>query len=201
MDNQIHAIILSAGLSSRMGSTKALLDWHGKKLIEYQIEILIGIGIKKINLVLGHEKEKILPYTKRDEVNVIFNKDYKKGKSTSIIEGLKAVENDAKNIILISVDQPRPTWFIKEIITNHISNKSTITAPVYNGKRGHPIILNKKIFNEILTINNYKNGLKDVFRKNNNLVNTVNMNNKWTHLDLNTKEIYKEAISYSLENE
>ena len=35
--------------------------------------------------------------------------------------------------------------------------------------------------------------IKDVFRKNNNLVNTVNMNNKWTHLDLNTKEIYEEA--------
>jgi len=201
MNNNFYAILLAAGLSSRMGSSKALLDWHGKKLIEYQLEILLGIGIKKINLVLGYEKEKILPYTQIDEVNVIFNKNYKDGKSTSIIEGLKSIENDAENIILISVDQPRPAWFIKEIITNHIAKKSTITAPVYNGKRGHPIILNKKVFNEILTINNYKNGLKDVFRKNNNLVNTVNMNNKWTHLDLNTKEIYEEAISYSLKSE
>ena len=37
MHNNFHAIILSAGMSSRMGTPKALLNWHGQKLIEYNM--------------------------------------------------------------------------------------------------------------------------------------------------------------------
>ena len=115
---------------------------------------------------------------------------------------LKLMEDqikEAENAILISVDQPRPQWFMNEIISNHFEKKSIITAPINESKRGHPIILNKKIFKQILKINDYQNGLKDIFRKNNDLVNTVPMKNKWTHLDLNTREIYKESLLYPLE--
>lgn len=199
MHNNFHAIILSAGMSSRMGTPKALLNWHGQKLIEYNLDNLITNGITNINLVLGHEKEKILPYVQRKEVNIIFNNNYKQGKSSSILEGLKNIKNEAENIILKSVDQPRPIWFLRKIITEHLEKKSIITAPISEGKRGHPIILNKKVFNQILNINNYKNGLKDIFRENNDLVSTVKMKNKWTHLDLNTKSIYEEALLYPLE--
>ena len=59
MYDNFDALILSAGLSSRMGKTKALLDWHGRKLIEFHIDVLRDIGIRNINLVLGHDKEKI----------------------------------------------------------------------------------------------------------------------------------------------
>ena len=85
-------------------------------------------------------------------------------------------------------------------MTNHFEKKAIITAPIFEQKRGHPIILNEKIYNQILQINEYKNGLKDIFRQNNDLVNTVIMKNNWTHLDLNTKEIYQKALLYSLEN-
>ena len=199
MDNKFHAIILSAGLSSRMGSTKALLDWHGKKLIEYHIETLNQLGVNQINLILGHEKDKILPYVQKKSIKIVINENYKEGKSTSILKGINSIIKEAENAILISVDQPRPQWFMNEIISNHFEKKSIITAPINESKRGHPIILNKKIFKQILKINDYQNGLKDIFRKNNDLVNTVLMKNKWTHLDLNTREIYKESLLYPLE--
>lgn len=200
MKNKIHALILSAGLSSRMGSPKALLDWHGKKLIDYQIETFHDLGIDKVSVVLGHDKEKILPYISKKSVRIINNLNYKEGKSTSILEGIHSIIKEAENVILISVDQPRPAWFLKKIVTNHFEKKAIITAPIFEQKRGHPIILNEKIYNQILQINEYKNGLKDIFRKNNDLVNTVIMKNNWTHLDLNTKEIYQKALLYSLEN-
>ena len=73
MKNKIHALILSAGLSSRMGSPKALLDWHGKKLIDYQIETFHDLGIDKVSVVLGHDKEKILPYISKKSVRIINN--------------------------------------------------------------------------------------------------------------------------------
>ena len=194
------ALILSAGLSTRMGKTKALLNWHGKKLIEFHIDVLNDLGIRNINLVLGHDKEKIIEVVNRKKIKIIINKNYLGGKSTSILEGINNIEKDTQNLLLISVDQPRPAWFLKKIVTNHFEKKAIITAPIFEQKRGHPIILNEKIYNQILQINEYKNGLKDIFRQNNDLVNTVIMKNNWTHLDLNTKEIYQKALLYSLEN-
>ena len=49
---------------------------------------------------------------------------------------------------------------------------------------------------------NYLRIIREFFPdyKNNDLVNTVIMKNNWTHLDLNTKEIYQKALLYSLEN-
>ena len=56
--------LLSAGLSTRMGQPKALLNWHGKKRI-FHIDVLNDIGIRNINLVLGHDKEKIIEVVNR----------------------------------------------------------------------------------------------------------------------------------------
>ena len=60
MYDNFDALILSAGLSTRMGKTKALLNWHGKKLVEFHIDVLNDLGIRNINLVLGHDKNNII---------------------------------------------------------------------------------------------------------------------------------------------
>ena len=42
MTKKIDALLLSAGKSSRMGFTKALVDWHNQKLIQFQVETLLS---------------------------------------------------------------------------------------------------------------------------------------------------------------
>ena len=59
MTKKIDALLLSAGKSSRMGFTKALVDWHNQKLIQFQVETLLSSGCNNVFIVLGHEKEKI----------------------------------------------------------------------------------------------------------------------------------------------
>ena len=201
MYDNFDALILSAGLSSRMGKTKALLNWHGKKLIEFHIDVLNDLGIRNINLVLGHDKEKIIEVVNRKKIKIIINKNYLGGKSTSILEGINNIEKDTQNLLLISVDQPRPKWFLKKIIDFHIDNKSIISAPIDKNKRGHPIMFNKEFIPNLTKINEYPNGLRDLFRENNNIVMTDEIKSQWTHLDLNNNEIYEKALSYKLFDE
>ena len=201
MYDNFDALILSAGLSSRMGKTKALLNWHGKKLIEFHIDVLNDLGIRNINLVLGHDKEKIIEVVNRKKIKIIINNNYLGGKSTSILEGINNIEKDTQNLLLISVDQPRPKWFLKKIIDFHIYNKSIISAPIDKNKRGDPIIFNQKFIPNLTKINEYPNGLRDLFRENNNIVMTDEIKSQWTHLDLNNNEIYEKALSYKLFDE
>lgn len=53
------AILLAAGLSSRMGQLKALLPWKGRTLIQYQIEQMKQAKINEIVIVLGYQAERV----------------------------------------------------------------------------------------------------------------------------------------------
>ena len=55
----ISAIILSAGEGKRIGFNKALLDWGGEKLINYQIKSLSHKDITERIVVIGSESEKV----------------------------------------------------------------------------------------------------------------------------------------------
>ena len=114
---------------------------------------------------------------------------------------MKSLDKSTENLIIVGVDQPRPIWFYEKIIKFHNKSSSVISSPISNKKRGHPLIIRKSFFDEILQISNYKNGLKDLFRKNDDLVKTFEINSEWTHLDLNDKESFERSLKLNLEDE
>ena len=57
--NNIGGLLLAAGLSTRMGESKPLLEWNGKNLIEYHINVLNYLKIKP-TIVLGFCSETII---------------------------------------------------------------------------------------------------------------------------------------------
>ena len=73
-----------------------------------------------------------------------------------------------------------------------------ISAPLNNNKRGHPIIFNERMFPEILKIGKFDDGLRTFFRKNNKIVQTIKINSKWTHIDLNSTENLDKARGLKL---
>ena len=52
-------LLLAAGLSSRMGKPKAMLDWFGEPLINYHINQLKEGGVNEIVVVLGYHSDEI----------------------------------------------------------------------------------------------------------------------------------------------
>ena len=198
MTKKIDALLLSAGKSSRMGFTKALVDWDNQKLIQFQVETLLSSGCNNVFIVLGHEKEKIIPYIQKENTKIIYNENYKKGKSSSIIKGINNISKNTNNLLIIGVDQPRPIKFLKKLLHFHLKNNAMISAPLNNNKRGHPIIFNEKMFPEILKIDKFDDGLRTFFRKNNKIVQTIKINSEWTHIDLNSTENLDKARGLKL---
>ena len=201
MKSDIAALILAAGKSTRMGTSKSLLNWHGELLVNYQINALIKSGCKEIYFVIGHNADEIRSKISNTKVTIINNPNYESGKSSSIIRGMKSIDKSIESLIIVGVDQPRPIWFYEKIIKFHNKSTSVISSPINNKKRGHPLIIRKSFFDEILQISNYKNGLKDLFRINDDLVKTFEINSEWTHLDLNDKESFERSLKLNLEDE
>src|SRR6266498_1259016 len=99
-------IVLAAGSSSRMGSSKALLPWAGTSLIEYAVSELLAAGASEIVVVVGADAEQVsaaLPAS--SAVVPVVNSEYTSGRSSSIRAGAAAVSPGSVSVMVQSVDQ------------------------------------------------------------------------------------------------
>ena len=90
MDNtRIWGIVISAGLSGRMGKFKPLLDYRGKSFIQ-NIVVKLNPVCDKIIIVTGSNKIEVVENAKELDLNskidFVFNPEYEKGMFTSLQE-------------------------------------------------------------------------------------------------------------------
>jgi len=177
-----------------MGRPKPLLPWHGVPLVEYQIASLIEAGVSQVIVVLGHDHEAIAAQVSGDGVHSVVNTAYRQGKATSVRAGLTAVDAAATDILLLAVDQPRPPEIIAAVITAHVSEDALITSPRYAGRGGHPLIFSARLRDELETITEDSQGVREVFRAHADEVNEVVSVDPMIRLDINDQDAYEEAL-------
>ena len=188
----ISAILLAAGLSTRMGRLKPLLPWMGSTLLEYQLRQLSLSPVDDIVLVLGHEAEKLRPYAETvPDIRVVVNPNYHRGRSTSVVVGVKALGSRPSAILVLAVDQPRPAWVISQVVKAHLDGTAEITIPTFEGRRGHPIVFDGGLIDELKTISEEAQGLREVVGRDPGRVREIEVPSPVIHLDLNTPEDYR----------
>ncbi len=161
----ISCILLSAGLSSRFGSPKALAKFTDSIIIEHEQKILINSRVDKIIVVLGARAEEIKPYLlKHKKINVVYNKDYKLGQTSSFKTGLKAASGSA-GIMLLPVDYPFvKTDTINQLIEYFLKNNPPILIPTYQARRGHPPVFSSSLSKDFISLDN-KMGINEVLHR------------------------------------
>lgn len=189
------AILLAAGLSTRMGRNKALLPWLDSTLLEYQLRQLVDSQVEDVILVLGHEADKLQPVAiKFPQAQVVFNPLYGTGRSSSVVTGASAVDPETEAVLVYGVDQPRPAALIDEVIQAYAASPGPITIPTFQGRRGHPVLFSASIIDEIREISEENQGLKEVVHRDPTRVKEVAVSSPMTVLDLNTPEDYKQGL-------
>ncbi len=189
----ISAVLTAAGLSSRMGRPKPLLPWRGKTLVESQIHALLDAGASEVIVVLGHRAEEVSPYVSGDAVRGVINSEYTDGRASSIRAGLDAVSPDARDIIIMGVDQPRAPQIVSRVISAHVSANALLTSPRYRGRGGHPLIFSARLLPELSRISEQNQGLREVFERHRSEITEVHFDDPAVRLDLNTPEAYDKA--------
>ena len=191
---KIAALLLAAGLSTRMGTTsKALLPWGSTTLINYQVESLRNAGVELIIVVTGFQHEKLKTrIISMSNVEIIYNPLYRTGKASSIKSGLSLVDpNSIDDILVCSVDQPRDHTIIRSILDQHIQTHSLVTIPAFQGKGGHPTVFSCRLFREMNAITDTTLGLKSLIY--NQPVNLFEVSTNKILIDLNTRADYEKA--------
>ena len=116
--------MLAAGLSTRMGQLKALLPWMGTTLVEYQLEQMATSRVSGVIVVVGHEAEAVgVRVAEKKGVKIVENRDYRKGRASSVVAGVREVPAESKALLLLNVDQPRPSWLIDQVVDAHFRGR------------------------------------------------------------------------------
>ena len=150
----ISAIILAAGKSTRMGKLKPLVRFSKQTFLETILQNFNNAGIKDVLIVLGHSADQIAKKLKLPPDNFTINKNYHFGQFSSVQAGMKNLKSTCTGVFLALVDQPQiGPDIIAKIRKVSEENSDKIVIPTLNGKRGHPPLLPKWLFHEILTAN------------------------------------------------
>jgi Uncharacterized MobA-related protein len=151
--NDIWAIILAAGESRRMGLPKMLLMFNGLTMIETVLKNISESKVDNILVVLGAGKNAIAEKIGKLDIEFCYNENYKEGMLSSVKCGFRNLPHDFKAAMVFQGDQPLiAASAINKIIEAYLSSKYGIVIPVYDGKRGHPILIDRKYRNEIVKL-------------------------------------------------
>ena len=193
---KIDCLIPAAGYSSRMGKWKLMLPYKADTIIESSIYNALAL-CSRVVVVAGYRAEELIKKVQNPpQIVSCINKNFDNGMFSSIQVGVKLIETDW--FFITMGDMPDiGKGIYKSLIKarNNKHEKFDIIRPVYNGKRGHPVLLHRKTIKTIME-EQVTSKMKNVFTH--FRVLDIEMNLPETFRDIDTPEDYRHILGNNI---
>lgn len=142
------AVIVAAGMSSRMGAFKPLLPLGGSTVIRTLVGTCRAAGAGRVVMVTGHRGEELSAHVADLGVECLFNPDYETTKmARSVRIALEAVAGSCDRVLFCPVDMP--LWLPSTARALEACG-SLLAKPTYEGQNGHPLLIDASLIAPIL---------------------------------------------------
>lgn len=149
----VSAIVLAAGMSRRMGTPKQLLPAGDRTLLEMALENVRKSSVSEIVLVLGFAAAEIQEKVSTQGLKVVINSAYQEGMASSLRAGIATVDPCMQGALIVLADQPCvQLQTLDALIDCHQKLRAQVVIPTYKGFRGNPVLLDRSLFPEVMTI-------------------------------------------------
>jgi molybdenum cofactor cytidylyltransferase len=145
----VHAIVLAAGRSSRMGGPNKLMAlFSDKPLIRQAAERTVASRASATTVVTGHQAARIREAVAGLDVKFAHNPDFAEGLSGSLKAGIAAVPPEATGALIVLGDMPvvSSADLDRLISAFQKAGGQTVVRATHNGKRGNPVLLPRSLF-------------------------------------------------------
>ena len=147
---RVAALVLAAGLSSRMAPHNKLLlrDAAGKALVARVVDAALASRVSGVWVVLGHQAESVAAALDNRDVRLIYAPDYASGLAFSLRAGIAALPDEASAALVCLGDMPE----VSSAVLNQIigayepAEGRLIVVPVFRGQRGNPVLWDRRFF-------------------------------------------------------
>ncbi|SMH49096.1 NTP transferase domain-containing protein [Mesorhizobium australicum] len=151
----VHAVVLAAGRSSRMGGPNKLLAlFHGEPLVRRVAEGALASEVAGVTVVTGHQAERVRAALDGLGVSFAANPDFATGLASSLKAGIGALPDEAAGALILLADMPEIEAGDLDRLIDAFrrSGGRAIVRATHEGKRGNPVILPRAVFAEVARI-------------------------------------------------
>lgn len=157
---RVAAVVLAAGQSTRMGAPKQLLPWREHDILGTVVRTLQASPVETVVVVTGRDRAAVeasvaaarLPG--RPAVACVYNRGFAEGDmARSLQEGLAALPENCLAAIVALADQPQlQPDTVTRLIERWRATQTKVVAPFYQGQRGHPLLFDRAVWPQILSL-------------------------------------------------
>jgi len=177
-----------------MGTNKLSLPWGRKTVLERCLRVLLSSQVDKVWVVLNKQTWELGQRFRGPRVKLVHNPQSKKGMSTSIRKGIQAMGQKSRAVLIALGDHPLLNAnTINALIRAYVEKKGTIIVPVFRGKRGHPVLFDRRYEKELLKLKKDV-GARALLEKHRKEVYEVNSKSEGVVVDIDTWEEYRRRI-------
>jgi molybdenum cofactor cytidylyltransferase len=148
-------LVLAAGGSSRLGRPKQLLPFGGSTLLGHVLEVARECDFDQLVVALGGGADAVRAAVDLSDAEVVENRRYGEGCSSSIAAALGAVDPRAGVLVLMLGDQPGVTpQAVRALLAGRGS--APLAACRYDDGRGHPLAFGRAVFGDLAALHGDK---------------------------------------------
>lgn len=193
----ISALILAAGESKRMGQPKMLLPWGTTTVLGQVIATYQEAGLVDILVVTGGAHKQVREIVNQHGARSVFNAAFASGDMLSSLQrGLQTLLLDGEQVqaALIGLgDQPQiQAETIRWICETYQKDPSRLVVPSYQMRRGHPWLVERSLWSEILKMS-VNESPRDFLNRHAQEIHYVEVHTPSILADLDTPQDYQNS--------
>lgn len=147
--------MLAAGAGTRLGEPKAPLVVDGERLVDRMVRVLTEAGCSPVVVVLGAWRGDV------PDATVLMNEDWSTGMGSSLRVGLAWLQEYAGAVDRVAVTPVDLPGLTVPAVERLLACHEPVAAGAYAGVRGHPVLLARECWDEVMTSARGDRGARD----------------------------------------
>lgn len=149
-------VILAAGESKRLGTSKQQLIFRGDTLLRNTVRTALELGTAATVVVTGKEAATMKQQLEDMHIELVINSGYAEGMASSIREGVKHLCSKhprVAHILIMLCDQPYvDVTHLRSLVQQQQLTVAPVAASNYAGRNGVPAIFHQSVFPQLLAL-------------------------------------------------
>ncbi len=184
----VAAVVLAAGCSQRISSCNKLLEEiDGKPVLHWVLDAVASSDVQHQVLVTGFQAEQVRHSIRHYSIHTVHNPSYRQGLSTSLRAGIRSLGNRIDAAIIVLADMPDvESEVLNRLIDLYLqTGEKKIIVPVFEGRKGNPVLWPRCFFSELCVIHGDRGG-KQLLGTHQDQVRQLTVSRDTIHHDIDT---------------
>lgn len=145
------SLVLAAGAGSRFGGGKLIAPYRGAPLLHAALAAARAAPGGEITVVTGADAEAVATAVAAFDpsIRLVHAPDHAEGMAASLRTGIASLGPQVDAAFVFLGDMPRIPHAVLAPLADAVAAGAPAAAPVFQGRRGNPVVLNRALFAEV----------------------------------------------------